>query len=126
MDHTKPAVHLWHVCIYSCSAGVQCAVKLPADSSVRVYDETRVCESQVLHQQGELFAACSQSLYNIIYNIYYIISYNRRLTNARCPGSSRGIPLAFSDTVRLILLAFVFCFLFLVSCFFFFQTPVSL
>lgn len=37
------------------SPGVQCTARLLTDSSVRIYDETRVCESQILHQQGKLF-----------------------------------------------------------------------
>ena len=34
--------------------GVQRTDKLPSDSSVRVYDETRVCKPQIVHQQGKL------------------------------------------------------------------------
>lgn len=39
-------------CLYS---GVQRTDKLPSDTSVRVYDETRVCKPQIVHQQGKLF-----------------------------------------------------------------------
>lgn len=37
--------------------GVQRTIKLLTDPSVGIHDETRVCEPQILHQQGKLSKA---------------------------------------------------------------------